>query len=697
MDLQWRTHDLTIPPGGTTQDWLQREWLLTNGTGAFAMGTAAALNTRRYHALLTAAQKPPVGRIVALNQVLEQLVLPGPSGEQVYELTTCAFLSPHGHQVLVPQGHNLLQRFEKGLTVRWSYSAGHAQFHRELFLHWKKQVATLHYQVHSPATNTVAPKLRLWPMLTLRDFHSLLRQGAAGSIAVDVAQTQPSAASITVHRQGLAINLSCTPACFVPQQNWWYGVYYAHEAERGQDALEDYFVPGYFQIELHPGRDTDVDLTVALGPEPHDPPARPLKPRRDRLEGVRQTLANRGVAAEDQLLQRTLALAADDFITERRFHNDRLSTVLAGYPWFADWGRDTFIAFPGLMLVTGRFDEARSTLKVFAGAIREGLVPNCFDDYDQTAAHYNTVDASLWFVHAAIEYLHATGDRDSWKDWLAEAAMSIIEAYIRGTDHDIRMAGDGLITAGSPHTQLTWMDAACDGVVFTPRFGKAVEVNALWYNALTGLADLLTDRHKREAEHYRKLAQRVTRSFAKLFWDETTGSLCDHVWLDENASEHRDRTLRPNQIFAVSLPRSPLPRTKQLAIIQAVRDKLLTPYGLRTLPPDDPRYHGRYTGPRFQRDEAYHQGTIWPWLIGPYAEAVLRAGRFDERSRLAARQALQPLLSHLVGEGLGQLPEICEGDPPHRPVGCVAQAWSVAEVLRVLALLAHQSPPRHAC
>ena len=364
---------------------------------------------------------------------------------------------------------------------------------------------------------------------------------------------------------------------------------------------------------------------------------------------------------------------------------------MAGYPWFADWGRDTFISLPGLLLCTGRFDEARSTLKAYAQSLHNGLVPNRFDDYDSKAAHYNAVDASLWFVHAAMEYYLTSGDQDAWDGWLCGAVMQVIDAYLRGTDHDIRMAGDGLISAGNPRTQLTWMDAARDGVVFTPRFGKPVEVNALWYHALVGMSELLADTDRSTSVHYVKLSKRVKRAFLKNFWDNKQGYLYDHIWADDQGQETTDQTVRPNQIFAVSLPHSPLPRTKQQKVVKAVTQSLLTPLGLRTLPQDDPNYHGRYTGPMFDRDSAYHRGTVWPWLIGPYAEAVLRAGRFSDKSKKDALAAVEPLCQCLMSDGLGQLHEIHDGDPPHRPVGCMAQAWSVAELLRVLWLI--EQPP----
>jgi len=249
------------------------------------------------------------------------------------------------------------------------------------------------------------------------------------------------------------------------------------------------------------------------------------------------------------------------------------------------------------------------------------------------------------------------------------------------------VAGDGLITAGSPETQLTWMDAACDGTVFTPRFGKVVEINALWHHALAGTAQLIAQRDPRTADHYRRLASRSRRAFGKVFWDDEAGCLRDHISIDAEGNDRPDPAIRPNQIFAVSVAHSPLPRTKQRKVIKMVADHLLTPYGLRTLASDDPNYHGTYSGPAFNRDEAYHQGTVWPWLIGPYAEAILRAGQFKPDALDEARNAIEPLIQFTKNPGIGQLHEIHEGDPPYRPVGCMAQAWSVAQVLRVLDLI----------
>lgn len=682
MDLQWRTHQLAV--GRDPLALSEREWMLGNGTGSFSMGTAAGINTRRYHGLLVACESPPVGRVVALNQMLEQLFVSTGNRQVALEFAACLFRDDRKHEVVAPDGNTLLRRFDKGLSVSWHYASGQITFVRELYLHWKQQAATLRYLIDG-LDNADTATLNLRPMLTLRNFHGLLNKNEAGPIAVDVKN-----ATVTVRRAQTAATIQCDHGQFMNHSDWWYNIFYPLDAERGQESQEDYFTPGFFEIDLDTTQPVAVTLTIALGAKPVESSAWSSKLRQHHLTRVLEHLGN-DTPASGAPIKRIFAIAADDFVVDRTVGEEKYSTIMAGYPWFADWGRDTFVALPGLLLETGRFDEAKATLHTFAQAIRKGLVPNRFDDYQQGSAHYNTVDASLWFVHSAIHYVEYSSDIASWNQWLSSAVKQVLDAYIHGTEYDIKVTGDGLISAGSADTQLTWMDAAHSSQVFTPRQGKAVEINALWYNALAGTAPLFAATEKRAADHYDKLARRIKRSFVKVFWDDQRGYLRDHVWSTDGGQDHIDAALRPNQIFAVSLPRSALPRTKQQKLLKQVEEKLLTPYGLRTLPPDDPNYHGHYGGSQFDRDAAYHQGTVWPWLIGAYAEGVLRVGRFKPEAKAEACSVIAPVLAMLAGKGpfasLGQLHEIHEGDPPHRPVGCIAQAWSVAEVLRVQNLI----------
>ncbi len=725
------------------------EWVLGNGTGAYAMGTAAGVPTRRYHGLLVAAAQPPVARVMALSQVWERLVLPG--HDQPIGLNTLLFDgASDADRMLSPRGVDTLTHFEKGTAARWTHRVGEWTITKTLRLHWKTQAATLQYQLirskssgkdkAKPTDENATPfRLLLSPMLALRDFHAMRHEGDAGHFDVD----DRGRGVLSVGREGHAVTMKCLgprgEAAYRSHPHWWGGVCYPRDAYRGQESWEDLFVPGTFEVELSPGE--GVTLTAALGDEAAEPILDDgAEGRLAHLDVVRNRLRERLVRARASLpkidigrLADVLAIAADDFVVDRAVKGEMLSTILAGYPWFADWGRDTFIALPGLLLTTGRHAEARAVLKAFADAVgsgeHEGLVPNRFDDYGEDP-HYNTVDASLWYVHAALLYIEATNDRESWSDFLEAACTRILDAYAAGTGGPlhaddpagprmIRLDEDGLITAGHEGTQLTWMDAACPVpdasgrwryTVFTPRAGKCVEINALWHSNLLGVARLLGRDPTGRADRYRAWADRCRRRFVEAFWDPDRGDLADRI----TPAGDPDTTLRPNQGLAIGLERSPLPRDCIRPCLDAMRRRLLTPVGPRTLPPGDPHYHPHYEGAADRRDAAYHQGIAWPWLIGGYCEGILRAagGHDPEAAAAAAREAaaaLAPLLASLLRhppdapqglpsskeapppgglESLGHLYEIHDADAPHTGRGCPAQAWSVAEPLRVLSLLA---------
>jgi len=694
MDSRWRTHDLVVGKDQPVEVLTEKLWLLTNGIGDYAMGTAAGCNTSRYHGLLVGSTRPSVGRVMAINQVFEQLVI----NKTFYEPTNCQFECQEDREDLTSQGDIKLQRFERGLSVRWSYvlsetgsgqsARGLYELNRELFLHWGQQSATLRYQVRCCHDDSCLPRdslLRISPMATLRDVGTLLHAADGGSWSLE----QLNEATVIITRGDLSVTVACDQSRFIvsgPRQDpWRRGVRYPLETERGLEDQEDYFVPGFFEVDLPPDQKSVVTMTIALGQNPADMTTYANDDRHQHLQRMLEHVVGDADTEANHLAVKTaMVIAADDFVIDRSFRDSTFKTVMAGYPWLTDRGRDTLIAVSGLLMATGRYEEAKTSLSVFSEAIHNGLVP---DRFDSTEAQYSDVDTSLWFVNTVLEYVRISGDKQSWEQWLAEAVMTVIEAFLRGTQNDIRMAGDGLISAGSSSTGLTWMDATRESVALTPRHGKAVEVNVLWYNALAGVAKKIVDTHKRTADHYTKLAKRVKRSFTKVFWDDELGYLRDHVWSDAEGQDHVDSTLRPNQILAVSLPLSPLPATKQRKVLEVIKRRLLTPFGLRTLPQDDPNYHGRYAGSALDRDAAYYQGTVWAWLIGPYAEGVLRVDRFSDASKEQVRALLEPLLGELTGGGLGQLHEIYEGDPPHRCVGCMAQAWSVGEVLRVLRLL----------
>ncbi|HEX8877914.1 MAG TPA: amylo-alpha-1,6-glucosidase [Phycisphaerales bacterium] len=746
------TIDLTLLSPEQRDAMLRREWFLTNGLGGFASGTVLGVPQRRYHNFLNAALRPPVGRVAGLSSVLEAVVLkpPGPAAapgagvraiaEQRLEFTSFLFPGsgggragePAAGQVFAPGGQAHLERFEKDVTCRWFYRYGPVEFSRELALVRHENVCVLRYRVNAERH---AARLELRPFTALRDFHELVKAHDRASEYSVLAGAGGCEVASRGSRARLAPGAGTVGGSFVQDRQWWYNICYRRDIERGQDGQEDLFSPGVFTFDLAPGRSHTIELVIGVDSEPAGSLRRPLRAAtRDeivagesaRLERVfaatARGLSERAMSSDERDVLAVLVQSADQFVVRRnRTPSGRAAglpmsggaavetsaeahdySVIAGYPWFSDWGRDTMISLPGLLLTTGRLDEATRVMEAFAALTRRGLVPNCFDN-GTGAAEYNTVDASLWYLHAAFNLHKACVEADhrdpTGEGWpIRRACLAIIDAYQSGTDFNIRAdAKDGLIAAGETGTQLTWMDAKRDGVVFTPRHGKPVEINALWYSGLMVTADLCEKDLPRRSRELRQIAERVGKSFREQFWNDEDHCLYDVLSPRSGAFVGVDE-IRPNQIFACSLPYSALEPERQQSVVKVVAEHLLTPRGLRTLSPTEKGYVARFEGPLFERDRAYHNGTVWPWLLGPYAEAVLRVGKFSERSRALARDAIQPLLNMISpsdgpdsgGPALGQIPEIYDADDspqrPRRPDGCFAQAWSVAECLRVLAM-----------
>ncbi len=662
---------------------LWKEWTLTNGLGGYAMGTLLGTPTRRYHGLLVSAERPPVQRVVVLTQIHETLILnEGAPDEHRCLLTPLHFASSDDRPENMPE----LVSFELGTSCTWTYrvktpSGQSVEIKKAAHLFGHRNTCAVEYTLGGEG---VAWRLELRPLVALRGFHRVTEpddfEGRFGS------RTHDGVTTVSAGEHGLRLWSRGARLTHAPER--WRDVLYAWERRRGLEDREDLFCPGpahsagdgreQHTITLWASTDTDLPPTIEDD----------RQARRDRLAASVGAVLERApekLGRADRLALTRLVGAGDQFIV-RRGRDETSLSVIAGYPWFSDWGRDAMISLPGLLLVTGRFGEALGVLRTFAGARRNGLIPNRFDDY-AGENHYNTVDASLWFVHACCEYLRASGDRSGF-DSLVPACADIIGAYTRGTDFQIRMDPvDALISAGDETTQLTWMDAQRGGITFTPRHGKCVEINALWYNALMSLGIALRETDPSNSERFRALGARVRASFSEAFTDERPG-LIDHLTAGDGGAWVADRSVRPNQIFAVSLPCSPVSVERGAEVVRVVRERLLTPMGLRTLDPDDPEYRGRYEGDLMQRDAAYHNGTVWPWLLGPYAEAVMRVGAFSDESRAEACAALAPLIGWLErGWSPGQLPEIFDGDDeagaPREADGCPAQAWSVGETLRV--------------
>ena len=641
---------------------LKREWLETNGLGGFASSTITGLNTRRYHGLLIAATKPPVGRLVLLSKLEEVLIING----QRVELSASQYPG-----VVHPQGYRYLSRFRLDPFPVFTYVIEGFEIEKSVCMIHGENTTVIHYELRdtggeaSPRAllDVGGVQLEVRPLIAFRDYHSTTHQNDALNPHV---QTEAAVATVAPYEGLPALHL-CHDAEELDATGHWYRNFeHRAELERGLDFREDLFSPFTLTFDLthRPG------ATVIASTERCDVRRAP-ELRRAEAKRRRAVLATS--PSDDQLVQ-ALVAAADQFIVAR---GDQ-KTVIAGYHWFSDWGRDTMVALPGLALVTGRTDVARSILLEFAHHVDRGMLPNRFPDAGEQP-EYNTVDATLWFFEA-VRSLAEHGDTLKFiRADLYDVLTDIVAWHARGTRYGIRVDDDGLLASGEPGVQLTWMDAKVGDWVVTPRYGKAVEIQALWYNALCVMERLAKEFGDRDGRtRYADMATRAKQSFNRVFWNEEAGCLYDVV--DGDA---RDGSIRPNQIFAVSLTHTMLPRQKARRVVEVVERDLLTPYGLRSLAPNDPRYRGRYEGDQRSRDGAYHQGTVWPWLMGTFITAYLKVNGRSKKSRERASQWLAAFREHLSDAGLGQVSEIFDGDAPHRPRGCIAQAWSVAELLRV--------------
>lgn len=643
---------------------LSREWLETNGIGGFASGTLAGANTRRYHGLLTAALNPPGGRMLLLSKLEETLIIDG----RRIDLSTNEYMG-----AIHPQGHQYLAGFHQDPFPTFIFEVEGIRLEKTIFMPRGSNTVQIEYKLlECPVTDPV--KLELRPLIAFRDYHSTTHENGALNPTVESSE---GLASIQPYI-GLPRLYFAHDADSVQREGYWYRNFlFRVERDRGLDFQEDLFNPLAFcwNLNLH------QSAVVIASTEAYD--VRTASKLRKKEQKRREMI--RAGAPNDDPLVVALALAADQFLAQR---GDDW-TIIAGYPWFTDWGRDTMISLPGLTLFTGRTHIAKSILRNFARHADMGMLPNRFLDSGETT-EFNTVDATLWFFEAARAYAAVTGDYDFVCDELYPVFVQIIDFHLRGTRYNIKIAENGLLNAGAPGVQLTWMDAKIGDWVVTPRAGKPVEIQALWYNALKIMEDLagrVGDDERRKK--YSTLSSLVLWTFNRVFWNKDKNCLYDVV----NGGPP-DPSVRPNQIFAVSLHYSMLSPERAQAVVETVERELLTPVGLRTLSPSDPRYQGHYHGDQYSRDSAYHQGTVWPWLLGPFLTAYIRIHKGAQDASERARQLIQGMADHLGEAGIGQISEIFEGDPPHHPCGCFAQAWSVAEVLRVLCEDVTQAVPQ---
>lgn len=606
----------------------RREWVLTNGIGGFSMGTASGINTRRYHGLLVAATRPPSTRMVLLAAIDAFVQSDGnPVGISNNQYPGAVF----------PEGYHYLRSFGFGAkSAVWNYRTGSVSVEKRVHLHGGVNACTITYTNRGDA----AVSLTLQPLVSHKFYHGNFYENPEYPQEISF----PKDCTV-VENDGVSLFLSHEGADRTPTEGWYYRFEHQRETERGLPPRDDLYSPCELRYDLRPGE--SAVLVAATEPD--------VKPIEIESESTSPPLK----------LSKALAEAASHFFVKSK---DR-SSIIAGYPWFTDWGRDTMISIPGLCLHTGRVKEARQILLDYAGQTYQGLLPNRFVE-DGDRPDYNTVDATLWFANAIYKTLIYEWDKAFASKCLA-VLDDVYDWHVKGTLFGIRVdPEDGLLTQGEPGVQLTWMDAKVGDWVVTPRHGKPVEINGLWINALR-VMEWLAESLGEPADKYRAASERAEAVFESKFWCEARGHYLD-------TADPDDASLRPNQVIAMALPFAPAKGEKAARALQVVSQHLLTPVGLRTLGPDEPGYRGRYEGPMPDLDAAYHQGTAWPWLLGSYATAIVKL----TGDKQEARRVLKKAKEMLSESGLGGISEVYDGDGPQNPGGCPWQAWSVAEILR---------------
>lgn len=656
---------------------LRKEWLVTNGLGGYASSTILGVNTRKYHGLLIAAFNPPVDRRVLLTKLDEEIII----GKEAFSMGCNEFQSG-----INPEGYRHLSSFSVDPLPTFAYDVeGKFRLRKTVFMPYGKNAAVVIYEVEN--NSPIDAVLSISPAVNFRHFHSVTEKHAIAQVT-----SRSSVRSVVLESPSdflpSALVLVSTDGRYEAGSGEWTELFFHVDASRGESCLDNSYRPGVFTIDVAPNEKRRFAIVAAGGKTENEVETTISAVNNDfqAADMLRDMELKRRVHLIDSFQRRYhqvdlddwlkwLVLAADAFIVNR--FSAQSKSVIAGYHWFEDWGRDTLISLSGLTLVTGRFEDARQILLTFKHYCRNELIPNRFPDSLGDQPVYNTVDASLWFFDAVLQYLKYMNDFKFVEKELWNTLESIIENHVKGTSFNIHVDDDGLLAHGP---QLTWMDAAPNGVPVTPREGKAVEIQALWYNALR-IMQLLSTKigESQKAEEYSSMAEKTGGSFNQKFWNQDKTCFFDVV-----NNELGGSSLRPNQVITYSLDFSMPSAEKARIAVDTVQKHLWGVYGLKTLSNDDPRYRGKYQGNLTQRDHAYHNGSIWPWLLGPFVKAFLKTRNYEgEWRNYAFRNFLQPLFSDEISKaGLGYVSEIFDGDSPHEPNGCIAQAWSVAEPLR---------------
>jgi predicted glycogen debranching enzyme len=642
----------------------QREWLVTNGIGGYASGTVAGMLTRHYHGLLVAALKPPLMRTLLVAKLDEAVGY----GAHTFELQTDRWVGG----AVTGHGYTQVERFHlEGTVPVWTFAFGDALLEKRIWMEPGANTTYVHYTLRRASEPLT---LALKALVNYRPHHDSTEGGRWQMQLESVDQ----GVQVRAYDQATPFHLLAARGTVQLAHTWYRGYSLQIEHDRGMHPFDDHLHAATFEVSLAP--EDSYTLVFSTEEEPSLDGQAALRNRYAYEEDLIRRWQSTQHLSDQSMPQwlEHLVLAADQFVVQRPLPGeDHGKTVIAGYPWFGDWGRDTMISLPGLAIATGRPEIARPILRTFARYVDQGMLPNLFPEEGEQP-HYNTIDATLWYFEAIRAYVAATDDEALLRE-LFPVLEEIILCHQKGTRYHIHMAEDGLIWGGDPSVQLTWMDAKVDDWVVTPRIGKPVEINALWYNALVSMAQFC-QRLGQSPDRYRDLAEQVRSGFQR-FWYAEKGYCYDVI---DSPNPEEEAMLRPNQIFAVALPQQSkefkplLSPEQQRSVVDHVARALVTSHGLRSLSPDDPDYIGRYVGGRYQRDGAYHQGTVWGWLIGPFVQAHLKV----YRNPAIARSFLEPMADHLYSGAVGSLSEVFDGNPPFTPRGCFAQAWTVAEVLR---------------
>ena len=629
---------------------IEKEFLLTNGIGGFCSSTIIGANIRKYHGLLDAALDPPVNRWLLLSKIDESITI----GNKEYKLCSNDFVGNRD------EGFKFLRSFTKNPLPAFTYGIDDVYIHKEIAMKYKENTVAVLYTIE---TGCEEVKMEFTPYINCRDHHSTSRINS-------FKYSQKHQKNIlNLFESNTNICLKIFSNCsYNKDEKWSLPMFYINEKERGLESVDFHFIPGHFIINLKPYQKYDIYFVATIEKNQNFDAKAIIKEEKNRKKQLIKT------AGYNKEFLNNLVSAADQFIVHRKSTNTK--TIIAGYPWFTDWGRDTMIAFTGLTLITKRYDDAKEILITFIKYLNKGIIPNMFPD-ENTEPLYNTVDGTLWFFQAVFNYLKYTNDYTTVKKEIYPYLKEIITHHVKGTINDIYMDDDGLISAGSPETQLTWMDVKVNNWVVTPRHGKAVEINALWYNSLK-IMEEISKKFNDDYSYYSNLADKVKKNFIKTFWNEQKSCLFDVIQDGKSLDD-----IRPNQIIAVSLPYSMLDKKRSMDVVKIVHKELYTPYGLRSLDRKNMKYIGKYEGDVISRDGSYHQGTVWPWLIGPFIEAYIKVNEFSSKSKKKAKNMLELYYDHMLDKCVGSISEILDGDEFFIPKGCPAQAWSVAEVLRV--------------